>query len=230
MDLASFVSFLFFTPTMSAPIEWNTATSEVPVPDIEASDEEVIVDVEALQREAQKAMEALLAAAKAWNKEVVHKRKEKEDKLVEERKQAKAKWVADEVKRVADEAAAKKKADDEAAEAKRLVEEVEARKTVSLRKTVVEVGGSGEGAANSGPWVRVEDWEVVQTISALLLCCFIVLTIISADEKTAGDVSRASTERSPGSRGMSRIGSGDPELTCLFSSSFLTEVPGSHTS
>src|SRR6266481_1269045 len=216
MDLASFVSFLFFTPTMSAPIEWNTATSEVPVPDIEASDEEVIVDVEALQCEAQKAMEASLAAAKAWNKEVVRKWKEKEDKLVEERKQAEAKRVADEVKRVADEAAAKKKADDEAAEAKRLAEEVEARKMVSPRKTIIEVGGSGEGAVKSGPRVWVEDREVVQTVSALLLCRFIVLTIISADEKTAGDVSRASAERPSGSRGTLCVSSGDPGLTCPF--------------
>src|SRR6266481_9476034 len=186
MDLASFASFLFFTSTMSAPTKSNAAMSEVPIPEINASDEEVIVDVEALQREAQKAMEASLAMAKAWNEEIVRKWKEKEDKLAEEQRQAEAKWVADEAKRVTDEAAAKKKADDEAAEVKRLVEEVEARKTVSPRKTVIEVGGSGEGAANLGPWVRVEDWEVVQTISALLLCCFIVLTIISADEKTAG--------------------------------------------
>src|SRR6266481_5558084 len=118
MDLASFASFLFFTSTMSAPIESNAATSEVPIPDINASDEEAIMDVEALQREAQKAMEASLAAAKAWNKEVVRKWKEKEDNLAEEQKQAEAKWVADEVKRVADQAAAKKKADNEAAEAK----------------------------------------------------------------------------------------------------------------
>src|SRR6266481_610558 len=129
------------------------------------SDEEVIVDVEALQHEAQKAMEALLAAAKAWNEEVVHKRKEKEDKLAEEWRQAEAKRVVDEAKRVTDEAVAKKKADDEAAEAKRLAEEVEARKTVSPRKTIIEVGGSGEGATNSGPWVQVEDREVVQMVS-----------------------------------------------------------------
>ena len=48
MDLASFASFLFFSSTMSAPIESNVATSEVPVPDIEASNEEAIVDIEAL--------------------------------------------------------------------------------------------------------------------------------------------------------------------------------------
>ena len=172
MDLASFASFLFFTPTMSAPIESNMATSEVPVPDINVSDEEAIVDVKALQHEAQKAMEASLAAAKAQNKEVVHKWKEKEDKLAEERKQAEAKRVTDEAKRVTDEAkrvvdeaAAKKKVDNEATEVKRLAEEVEVRKMVSPRKTVVEVGGLGEGAMNSGPQVRVEDRKVVQMVS-----------------------------------------------------------------
>ena len=73
---------------------------------------------------------------------------------------------------------------------------------------------------------------MVQTISALLLCCFIVLTIISADEKTAGDVSRASAERPSGFRGMSHVGSGDLGLTCLFFFLllFLTEVPGSGAS
>ena len=123
--------------------------------------------------------------------------------------------------------------DDEATEAKRLAEEVKARKTVSPRKTIVEVGGLGEGAANSGPRVWVEDWEVVQMVVPLLLCCFIVLTIIPVDEKTAGDVSHASVERSPGSRGTLHIGSGDLELTCLFFFSFsffLTEVPGSGAS
>ena len=161
MGLASFASFLFYITTMSAPTESNAATNEVPVPEINMSDEEVIVDVEALQHEAQKAMEALLATAKARNKEIVHKQKEKEDKLAEERRQAEAKQVADK-------AAAKKKADNEAVEAKRLVEEVEARKTVSLRKTIIEVGGSAEGAVNSGPRVQVEDCEVVQTVSAFI--------------------------------------------------------------
>ena len=118
-----------------------------------ALDNEVIIDVEALKSEAQKAMEVSLAMAMAKNNEIVRKRKEKEDKLAEEKRQAEAKGVVDEVKRVVDEAVAKKKADNEAAEVKRLAEEAKARKTVSPRKAVVGVRGTGEGAVNLGPWV-----------------------------------------------------------------------------
>jgi len=176
---------------MSAPTELNTAMNEVPIPEINMSNEEVIVDVKALKHEAQKAMEALLATAQAKNDEIVCKQKEKEDNLAEERRQAEAKqvadeakWVTDEAKWVVDKVAAKKKADDEAAEVKRLAE-AKVRKMVSLRKTVVEVGGLGEGATNLGPQVRVEDQEVVQAISAILLTGFTILTNRSSGSRNS---------------------------------------------
>src|SRR6266481_5886185 len=49
--------------------------------------------------------------------------------------------------------------------------EAEVMKMASQKKTVVEVGGSGEGAMSLGPQVRVEDCKVVG-------CCHAVMELV----------------------------------------------------